>query len=189
MNLILNRIILIFVFSVCTMVCVSAQNQQPKPLIYELVGGYMVGGSGVVYFFTYNSAIHLSLGVSKALSENTTAGLSVGLEKNKEGVLYPLTAKVKKTFGKKSGQFVDLQAGYAFGNGSSQNDNFEYDGGAVISLAYGIFLLDINSTKLYTQLGYDLRRTNVSFQPFEGSDLVTKQIDNHFLGLKLGLQF
>lgn len=189
MNLIFNKLILIFIFSVCTMVSVSAQTQQPKPLIYNLVGGYMVGVSGNLYFFTYNSALHLSLGVSKEVSESTAVGANLGIEKNKDGILYPLTGKFKKKFGKKADHFVDLQAGYAWGRGNSQNENFEYDGGLVLGLAYGIYLLDINTVKVYTQLGYDLRRTNVSFLPFEGSELVSNQIDNHFLGLKLGFQF
>lgn len=167
------------------------QTEAPTParLIHEVQLGYFVGGSGTVYFFTYNSALSASLSTGWYLKENVALLGSLGIEQNIEGTLYPLTANLKKYYGTHKNQFVTLQAGYAFGSGENENSSFAYGGGPAGGIAYGINVLRIKQTKVYAQIGYKLRQTKLSFQPFEGSDIVSDRLDNHFLAFQLGVQF
>ncbi len=165
------------------------EDDTPLPLIHEIETGFYVGGSGTVYFFTYNSALSLSLATGKHIGEHATLMGSVGIEKNIEGTLYPIAANLKRYFGKRKNQFVAFHVGYGFGSGENENSSFAYGGGPLGGLAYGINVLRIKQTKVYAQIGYKLRQVNLSFQPFDGSDTVNDKLDNHFIAFQLGIQF
>ncbi len=161
----------------------------PIELIYEIETGYFIGGSGTVYFFTYNAALGLSFATGWELQDDVTLLGAVAIEKNLEGTLFPVTANLKKHFGKSKNQFATIQAGFAFGSGENENSGFNYGNGLVAGLSYGLNLLHINNAKIYAQLGYKLRRTNLSFTPFIGSDSVNNILENHFVAFQVGVTF
>lgn len=167
----------------------STVENTPTKLIHEVEVGYYVGGSGTVYFFTYNSALSLSLATGWYPKDDVAVTGAIAIEQNIEGTLYPLTANLKKYFGEHTNQFVALHAGYSFGSGENENSSFEYGGGPAGGITYGINVLRIKQSKIYAQIGYKLRQTNLSFQPFDGSDIVSDKLDNHFLAFQLGVQF
>ena len=165
------------------------EDTTPKRLVHEIETGFFVGGSGSVYFFTYNSALSLSVATGWQLQEDVTLMGAIGIEQNLEGTLYPLTANLKKYFGERNNQFATLQAGYSFGSGENENSSFGYGGGLAAGLSYGHNLVRIKTSKIYAQMGYKLRQTNLTFQPFDGSGTINDKLDNHFLALQLGIQF
>jgi len=164
-------------------------SSQKTGLIYELEAGYQVGGSGSAYFFTYNSGFNFNIAVGKQLREDISLTTSIGTEKNNDGVLYPLAINMKKYFGSNLSQYFFGQVGYAWGNGDSESSAYSYHGGPLAGIAYGMNLLEINAIKVYAQLGYKLRRTDLRFQAFDDSEIVSNKLDNHFLALQFGVQF
>ena len=163
--------------------------KESSTLTYQAEIGYFVGGTGTVYFFTYNRGLSAKLAVGKSVTEDVLISGSIALEDNQEGRLYPLLANLKKSFGKDTNQFVNFQAGYAWGSSENQNDDFEYQGGVAAGLSYGVNLLSIKETDVYAQMGYRLRQSIVTFQAFEGGKSVSSNLDNHFVALQLGVQF
>ena len=167
----------------------SAQKNATTGFVYETSVGYMVGGSGDTYFFTYNAALQASFAAGKNLTDKVILAGKVGIENNKEGIIYPLAIQLKKSFGKKSNQFLQLHAGYGLGSNNHTNENYKYRGGALAGLAYGLDIVQLGQHKIYASLGINLRRAKVVYQPFESSREVISTVDNHFLGLEIGFQF
>jgi hypothetical protein len=176
-------------FSVNAQSSILVEEKESSPLIHEIETGFFVGGSGTVYFFTYNSALSLSLATGANIGEHASLMGSVGIEKNIEGTLYPIAANLKRYFANRKNQFVAFHMGYGFGSGENENSSFEYGGGPLGGIAYGINVLNIKGTKVYAQIGYKLRQVNLRFQPFDGGDLVNDKLDNHFIAFQLGVQF
>ena len=182
--------LLIFTVMFTSMLCAQSKMAKEKTApIYELEAGYQVGGSGSLYFFTYNSGINFNIGVGKQIKEDVGLTGSIGVEKNLEGILYPLAINLKKYFGKKSNHYFLGQVGYSWGNGENESSAFSYYGGPLAGIAYGMNLMRIKKLMVYTQLGYKLRRTEVRFQAFDTTEIISNKLDNHFLALQFGLQF
>ena len=167
----------------------SSSDLEKSKLIYEFEVGYQVGGSGSAYFFTYNSAINFNVAVGKQIREDVGLNGSIGLENNLDGILYPLALNLKKYFGANHNSYFLGQVGYAWGNGNNESAAFSYHGGALAGIAYGMNLIEIKGTKIYAQLGYKLRRTELRFQAFDSSETIINKLDNHFLALQFGVQF
>ncbi len=173
----------------CAQTNTSSDTIKNNGLIYELEVGYQVGGSGSVYFFTYNSGFNFNIAVGKQLREDVSLTGSIGVENNREGILYPLAVNLKKNFGKKHNSYFLGQAGYAWGSGDNESSAFSYHGGPLAGIAYGMNLLKIKQAKIYAQLGYKLRSTDIRFQAFDDTELISNKLDNHFLALQFGVQF
>ena len=131
--------------------------------------GYFFGVSGTTHFFSFVSALNFNLAAGKHIKDNAILSGAIGLEKNRDGTLYPFTANFKRYFGDNSNQYASLQIGYAFGNGDSQNPGFEYQGGVAAGISYGLNLFRIKNAKIYSQIGYKLRRSTISFESFDGN--------------------
>ena len=190
----MKTLLVFFIYAMC-LTSLNAQNKvsQAAPansgrLIHEIEGGYFVGGSGSVYFFTYNSGLSLSYSTGWKLNDDVSLSGTIGIEQNIEGTLFPLLAKFKKDLGKRKNQFLSLHGGYALGSGEDENSSFKYGGGLAGGIAYGVYLFKFKKIKMFSELGYKLRQVNLKFEPFDGGGTTTNKLDNHFLRLQIGFQ-
>lgn len=160
-----------------------------KKTFTRLSGDYKIGGTGDVYFFTYNGGLGFSAAQGYRISERFSLAGEISFEQLKDANLLPLTLAAEHHFGKKRKRFLKIHLGYAFGFTNGVYENYGVGGGLATGADYGFYLLKTENIRLLASFGYHFRRSGLKYRPFTGGAEIHDRLDNHFVSLRTGIEF
>ena len=155
----------------------------------RLSGDYKIGGTGDVYFFTYNGGLGFSAARGYRFSDRFSLAAEVSFEQLKDANLLPLTLTAARHFGKKRKRFLQLHLGYAVGFTNGVYENYSVGGGIATGADYGFYLFKGEKMRLLASFGYHFRRSRLTYRPFAGGSEIHDRLDNHFVSLRSGIEF
>lgn len=164
-------------------------NTEKKQRITRLEGGISVGGSGSVYFFTYNSGSNFQAMHGVQLTDQSAVLLGIGVEKYVIGTLLPLTVQVDQNLGRRNRQIFKIHGGHAFEFSNNADTNYQQKGGLAAGIDYGWYLFKRPKMRLYTTFGYRFRRTVLVYKPFANNPEIRNYTNNHLIGINGGVEF
>lgn len=183
---------LFFIFSIFPLLFYAQETAMTSPKMSHLTrleGGTSVGGSGSVYFFTYNGGSHFQVAHGVRVNSYSAVLAALGLEVYETGTLLPLTIQADRNFGKRGRQLLKVHGGYAFEFSNHADTNYRQQGGLAAGMEYGWYLFKKPKLGLFTTVGYRFRRSVLVYQPFANSPEIKNNTNNHFISLNAGIEF
>ena len=146
------------------------------------------GGNFYLNYLEYNPSTNIHIGHGREVAPNTLILAGTGVELYDQSMLIPLFVRAKREIKR---QFFFLDLGYSIGvlNTEYDYEEYQYHGGILAGLGYGITIWRPESATMNIIAAYQYRKASLTFEPLDvEGELKSKYHFNH-IAIGASLEF